>query len=73
MKTFPAGVALQQRLNGETLAALGAARIDNCSAAAGLHANEETVGTGAANLGWLVSAFHSDLDLALQQTGNSPL
>lgn len=62
--------ALHQRLDGEALAALGTARIDDCAAAAGLHANEEAVGTGAANFGRLVCAFHSDLDLTSQRTGH---
>ena len=44
--------------DSQALAALGAARIDHRTAATGLHANQEAVGAGAANLGWLVSAFH---------------
>jgi hypothetical protein len=46
--------------DGQTLAALGAARVDDGAAATGLHANQKTVGTGAAGLGGLVSAFHDD-------------
>jgi hypothetical protein len=45
-------------LDSQALAALGAACVDNSAAAAGLHANQETVGTGAADFGRLVSTFH---------------
>jgi hypothetical protein len=45
-------------LNSQTLAAFGATCIDHGTAAAGLHANEETVGARAANFRRLVSAFH---------------
>src|SRR6476619_5356967 len=45
-------------LDGEALAALGAACVDDGTAATGLHADEEAVGTGAADFGCLVSAFH---------------
>ena len=45
-------------LDGQTLAALGAARVDDGAATAGLHADQEAVGTGAAHLGGLVSTFH---------------
>ena len=45
-------------LDSQALAALGAACIDHGAATAGLHANQETVGTGAADFGRLVSAFH---------------
>ena len=46
------------RLDSQTLAALGATGIDHCATATGFHANEEAVGTCAANFGGLVSAFH---------------
>jgi hypothetical protein len=46
--------------DGEALAALGPASVDDGAAAAGLHANEKAVGTGAADFGCLVSAFHGD-------------
>jgi len=42
----------------QTLAALGAASVDHGTAATGLHADEKAVGAGAADFGWLVSAFH---------------
>jgi hypothetical protein len=42
----------------QALAALGTARVDDGTAAAGLHAHEKPVGTGAANLGRLVGALH---------------
>ena len=48
----------QPALDGQTLAALGAACVDHSATTLGLHANEEAVGTGAANFGWLVSTFH---------------
>jgi hypothetical protein len=47
-------------LDGQTLTAFGAARVDYSAATAGFHANQKTMGTGAANLGGLVSAFHLD-------------
>ncbi|CAN6484314.1 unnamed protein product [Victoria cruziana] len=40
-------------LDGQTLAALGAARGDDGAAAAGLHAHQETMGAGATGLGSL--------------------
>lgn len=53
------GAALSDKtLDGQALAALGAACVDNGTAAAGLHADEETVGARAARLGGLVSTFH---------------
>ena len=45
-------------LDGQAFTALGAARVDDGAATAGLHANQETVGTCAADFGRLVSAFH---------------
>jgi hypothetical protein len=45
-------------LDSQTLAALGAACVDHGTAATGFHANQETVGTGAACFGWLIGAFH---------------
>jgi hypothetical protein len=47
-------------LDGQALAALGAACVDHGTATLGLHAHQETVGTGAAGLGRLVSTFHVD-------------
>ena len=44
--------------DSQALAALGAASIDHRTTTAGLHANQEAVSAGAANLGGLVSAFH---------------
>jgi hypothetical protein len=44
--------------DSQTLAALGAAGIDDGAATAGLHANQKAVGAGATRLGGLVSAFH---------------
>jgi hypothetical protein len=45
-------------LDSQTLAALGAARIDHGTTATGFHAHQKAMGTGATNLGGLVSAFH---------------
>jgi hypothetical protein len=47
-----------QKLDSQALAAFGAARIDHSTATTGFHANQKTVGTGAADFGGLVSAFH---------------
>src|SRR5438552_3715122 len=44
--------------DGQALAALGAAGVDDGAAPAGLHTNEKTMGAGAANFGGLVGAFH---------------
>jgi hypothetical protein len=45
-------------LDSQALTALGTARVDDGAATAGLHANQKTVGTGAADFGRLVCAFH---------------
>jgi hypothetical protein len=45
-------------LDGQTLAAFGTACIDYSAATTGFHANQKTMGAGAASLGGLVSAFH---------------
>jgi hypothetical protein len=47
-----------RELDSQALAALGAACVDHSTATASFHANQKTVGTGAADFGWLVSAFH---------------
>ena len=49
---------VEKALDSQTLAAFGAACIDHGTTTAGLHANQEAVGTGAADFGRLVSAFH---------------
>jgi hypothetical protein len=64
------GGALHQCLDGEAFTAFGTTCIDYGAAAACLHADQESVGTGTADFGRLVSAFHSGLDLASQQTKN---
>jgi hypothetical protein len=51
-------VVCAQASDGQTLAALGAARVDHGTPAARLHANQEPVRAGAANFGGLVGAFH---------------
>ena len=47
-----------QGLDSQALTALGAARVDHSTATARFHANQETVGTGTADFGRLVSTFH---------------
>jgi len=42
----------------QAFAALGATGVDHGATTAGLHANQETMGAGAADFGGLVSAFH---------------
>lgn len=44
--------------DGQSLAALGAPRIDHRPAAPALHANEKPVRAGTPDLGSLISAFH---------------
>ena len=44
----------------QTLAALGAARLDDGTSATRLHANEKTVRAGAADFGGLIGAFHAE-------------
>ena len=50
-------------LDGETLAALGAARSDHSAPTLGLHADQEAVGAFTAHDGRLVSAFHDAVPL----------
>jgi hypothetical protein len=45
-------------LDSQALAALGTARVDHSAAATGLHADQKAMGTGAADFGRLVCAFH---------------
>ena len=52
------GLMKTRRLNSQAFTALGTTRVDHRTTAARFHAYEETVGTGAANFGGLVSAFH---------------
>jgi hypothetical protein len=49
----------EHSLDSQALAALGAASIDHSATTACFHANQKTVGTGAACFGWLVGAFHN--------------
>ena len=48
-------------LDSQAFAALGAACVDHSTATTGLHADQEAVGTRAANFGRLVSAFHFEI------------
>ena len=52
------GYTRNLRLDSQALAAFGAARIDDRTATAGLHANKKAMGAGTTNFGGLVSAFH---------------
>jgi len=52
------GLAGAGASDSQTLAALGAARIDDGAAAAGLHADQKAVGASAPHFGRLVGAFH---------------
>jgi len=47
--------------DSQALAALGAACVDDGTAATGLHTDQKAVGTGAADFGSLVSAFHDEI------------
>mgnify|MGYP001455889462 CR=1 FL=1 len=49
------------RLDSQALAALGTACVDDGATAARLHANQKTMGTGTADLGRLVCAFHLEI------------
>ena len=48
----------RRRSDGQALAALGAACVDDSAAATGFHANQESVGACTADFRRLVSAFH---------------
>ena len=48
----------EERLDGQALTAFSAAGVDDSATAPGLHTHQETVSTGAAGLGGLVSTFH---------------
>ena len=52
------GQVRQAGLDSQALAALGAAGVQNGTAATGFHAHAETVGTLATGNGRLVSTFH---------------
>lgn len=70
MKTHPFFLAYNGResrsepaspnLYCEAGAPLGTTRVDDGAAALGLHAHQETMSAGAANLGRLVSTFHRE-------------
>jgi len=51
--------ALATVLDGQPLAALGAAAGQHQTAGTGSHARTETVGTGTMNFAWVVSALHA--------------
>jgi hypothetical protein len=50
--------SVREESDSQTLAAFGAAGVDDRATTTGLHANQETMGTGAADFGRLVGAFH---------------
>ena len=57
----PSGRGVAGRSRGsdrQTLAALGAARLDDSTAASRLHADQKTVRAGTADFGGLIGAFH---------------
>jgi hypothetical protein len=54
---------LQAGLDSQTLTAFGAASVDDSAAATGFHADQKAVGTCAAGLGGLVSAFHGQFSI----------
>src|SRR5690606_17852096 len=56
-------------LQSQTRAAPGAAGVDDLAATLGLHAHQETMGTGAAGLGRLIGTFH-DVDLVAISVGS---
>jgi hypothetical protein len=58
--------------DGQALAALGATRIDDRAATAGLHADEETVGASAADFGSLVGTFHDQFSGRLYTVSSAP-
>lgn len=55
----------RQRLDGQTGAALGTARVDHAATTNGFHANEKAVGFLAAGNGGLIGTFHSGFTLLL--------
>ena len=57
-------VAASTASDSQALAALGATCSDDVATATGLHADEETVRTGAANLRRLIGAFHGGFSVA---------
>ena len=61
-----------RKLDSQTLAAFGAACIDHGAATTGFHANQKTMGTGAADFGGLVSAFHINLFSEPQTQSGQP-
>ena len=69
---MPKAADPNRQLDGQTLAAFGAACIDHGAATTGLHSNEKAMGTGAADFGGLVSAFHSNLFSKPQTQSGQP-
>jgi hypothetical protein len=57
-KPISPGLQGPLKLDSQALAAFGATRVDHCATTTGFHANQKTMGTGAADFGGLVSAFH---------------
>ena len=55
-------------LGGQALAALGAASLDNSTAATGGHAGTEAMGLGTTTLVGLVSTFHYDIPPRVKRT-----
>jgi len=62
LKTYvSASGASSGQSDSQALATFGATRIDDSAAATGFHADQKTVGTGATDLGRLVSASHDGI------------
>jgi hypothetical protein len=57
--------------DGQALAAFRTAGIDHGTATTGFHADQKPVGTGAANLGGLVSTFHGGLSISRAEFGEA--
>ena len=58
--------ATTEKLDSQTLAALGTARVDHSAATTGFHANQKAMGTGTAGFGGLVGALHEKFSLLLK-------
>ena len=58
--------ATTEKLDSQTLAALGTARVDHSAATSGFHANQKAMGTGSAGFGGLVGALHEKFSLLLK-------
>ena len=69
---LPTAADPNRQLDSQTLTAFGAACVDHGATTTGLHANQKAMGTGAADFGGLVSAFHSNLFSKPQTQSGQP-